>query len=61
MFRNSSVLSLPVLFTVGVITFLVRRSRSEMYVGHGRLSMCLSVPPRIPTPLHGPGCNLGEW
>jgi len=22
--------------------------------------MCLSVPRRIPTLLHGPGCNLGE-
>jgi len=23
--------------------------------------VCLSVPRRIPTLLHGPGCNLGEW
>jgi len=42
--------------------------RGEMY-GHGRLcvccvfvclSMCLSVPGRIATLLHRPGCNLGE-
>ena len=35
-----------------------------MYSGHGRLSVslavCLSVPRRIPTLLHGPGCNLGN-
>jgi len=23
--------------------------------------VCLSVPRRIPTLLHGPGCNLEEW
>ena len=28
-----------------------------MYIGHG----CLSVPQCIPTLLHAPGCNLGEW
>ena len=42
-------------------TFRVRRSRGEMYIGHGCLcicvSVCLSVPRRIPTLLHGPGCN----
>ena len=36
-----------------------------MYIGHGHLcvclSLCLSVPRRISTLLHGPGCNLGEW
>jgi len=25
------------------------------------LPVCLSVLRRIPTLLHGPGCNLGEW
>jgi len=25
------------------------------------VSVCLSVPGRMPTLLHGPGCNLGEW
>jgi len=25
------------------------------------LSVCLSVHGRMPTLLHGPGCNLGEW
>jgi len=27
----------------GIITFRVRRSRGEMYIGHGHLCMCLSV------------------
>jgi len=35
-----------------------------MYIGHGRLrvclSDCLSVPRRILILLHGPGCNLGD-
>jgi len=25
------------------------------------LCLCLSVRGRMPTLLHGPGCNLGEW
>jgi len=32
-----------------------------VYIGHGRLCICLSISHRIPTLLHGPGCNLGEW
>ena len=45
-----------------LFTFSVSRRRRKMYIGHARLrlSVCLSVPRRIPTPLHGPGCNLGE-
>ena len=31
-----------------------------MYCGHARLCVCLSVRGRMPTLLHGPGCNLGE-
>ena len=43
-----------------VITFSVRHSRGEMYWPSTALcvSVCLSVPRRIPTLLHGPGCNL---
>ena len=39
-----------------IITFRVRRSGGEIYSGHGRLCVCvcLSVPRRIPTLLHGP-------
>jgi len=33
---------LQALFYV-LITFLVRRSRGEMYIGHGRLCVCLCV------------------
>ena len=42
------------------ITFRVRHSRGKMYIDHGRLSVCLSVACRIPTLLHGHGCNLGN-
>ena len=46
------------------LKFRVRRSRGEMYIGHCRLcvTLCvtLSVPRRIPTLLHKPGCNLGN-
>jgi len=48
--------------------FRVRHSRNKMYIGHGRLcvcvsvclSVCVSVPRRIPILRHGPGCDLGE-
>jgi len=44
-----------------IATFRVRRSRGEMYIGHGRLCVGLSVPRHIPTLLHGPGCKSAEW
>jgi len=35
-----------------------------MYIGHARLCVCLCIcvtlRGRIPTLLHGPGCNLGQ-
>jgi len=40
------------------ITFRMRHSRGEMYIGHGHLCDGLSVSCRV---LHGPVCNLGEW
>ena len=43
-----------------LITFRVRRSEREMYIGHGRLCACLTVPRHIPTLLHGPGFLLGN-
>ena len=50
------------------ITFRASRRRREMYIGHARLShcvsayvcVCLSVPRRIPTLLYGVGCNSGN-
>jgi len=48
-----------------LITFLVNRRRREMYCGHARLCVCVSVclylfvRGRMPTLLHGSGCNLG--
>jgi len=47
--------------TLPFITFCVSCRRCEMYCGHARLSVCLSVHGRTPTLLHGPGCNLGAW
>jgi len=48
-----------------VITFCVSRRRRKMYCGHARLCVslcvCVSVRGRMPTVLHGPGCNLGQW
>ena len=44
-----------------IFTFHVRCSRGGMYIGHGRLCVCLSVHRRIPTLLHGPICNSREW
>jgi len=44
-----------------VIPFRVSRTRREMHIGHARPSLCLSVPRRMPTLLHGPGRNFGEW
>ena len=45
-----------------IVTCRVRRSRGEMYIGHGRLCLCLcvylSVSRCIPTLLHGPGYNF---
>jgi len=43
------------------ITFRVSDRRREMYSGHARLCVCLSVRGRMPKLLQGPGCNLGEW
>jgi len=46
---------------IKLITFHVRCSPGEMYIGHGYLCVCVSAPRRIRTLLHGPGCNLREW
>jgi len=42
-------------------TFRVICRRREMYCGHPRLCVCVSVRGRMPTLLYGPRCNLGEW
>jgi len=46
-----------------IITFRVSCRRREMYSGHARLCVMpvCHVRGRMPTLLHGPGCNLGEW
>ena len=52
------------LSSLPIFTFRVSRRQREMYSGHARLSECLcvcvSVRGRMPTLLHGPGCNLGS-
>jgi len=52
--------SLTSLFSTNMAISEMNR-RHEMYIGHSCLCVCLSVPRRIPTLLHGPGCYLGEW
>jgi len=44
-----------------IITFHVSRRRHNICTSHARLCVRVSVPCHIPTLLHGPGCNLGEW
>jgi len=58
---HSSAVSRP--YGSAFVTFRVSRRRREMYCGHARLCVCvclsMSVRSRMPTLLHGPGCNLG--
>jgi len=46
-----------------LIKFRMSRRLRKMCCGHARrcVSVCLSVHGRMPTLLHRPGCNLGEW
>ena len=44
-----------------LVTFRVSRRPREIYCGHSRLCVCVSVRGRMPTLLHEPGCNFGEW
>jgi len=39
---------------LSLITFRVSRTPREMYCGHARLCVCLSVRGRMPTLFHGP-------
>ena len=55
------------IYYVTFITFRMSRRGPEMCIGNARLcvcvclhvSLCMSVPRRIPALLHGSGCNLG--
>jgi len=45
-----------------IVIFRVSRRQCEMYIVTCIcLCVCMSVPHHIPTLLHGPRCNLGEW
>jgi len=59
---NTGRFALRAMLPVIIGTFRANRRRREMYSGHRRLCVyiCLSVPRRIPTLLHAPGCDLGE-
>ena len=63
--KVTTIVSTVITTCTWVFTFRVSRRPREMYCGHARLcvclSVCVSVHGRIPTLLHGPGCNLGEW
>jgi len=59
-----SITCYPAVASCLLATFRVRRlirSRGKMYISHGRLCVCLSVPGRILTLLRAPGCSLAEW
>jgi len=43
-----------------MITFRVSRSRGEMYIGHGRLCVCLSLA-AFPHYYMDPDVSWGEW
>ena len=49
----------------GCCCYILRESHTMQNVLWSRasvcLSVCVSVRGRMPTLLHGPGCNLGEW
>ena len=49
----------------GMAHYISRESQTTRNVLWSRasvsLAVCVSVRGRMPTLLHGPGCNLGEW
>jgi len=54
--------SVAYLMATNVLLILrVSRRRREMYTGHARVYVCVSVRGRIHTLLRGPGCDLGDW
>ena len=57
--ENTNV-RLILLVKVLIITFCMSRRLHKMYCGHARLCVYLSVRGRMPTLLHGPGCNWGS-
>jgi len=51
----------PILIFVPYAYYISRESKTTRNVLWSRASVCLSVRGRMPTLLHGPGCNLEEW
>jgi len=68
MCATNSTVTCQEIILLAFIKFRMRCSWGETYIGHGHLCVgvsvcvciCLSVPRRIPTLLHGPGCKLGN-
>jgi len=64
--RTRNVSEYMLVLALCQVTFRVSRRRREMYCGHARLCVCLSVcvcvsvRGRMSTLSHGPGCNLGS-
>jgi len=59
-----NLLPSSIVIRICVVTFRVSCRRREIYFGHARLcvclSICLSVRGRMPALLHGPRCNFGS-
>jgi len=51
----------PVFIIYQSYNYISRESKTTRNVLWSRASACLSVRGRMPTVLHGPGCNLREW
>jgi len=71
-FSPGKIISKPVMHTRPTVveiqvqllfhyTTYLHFTRGKIYIGHGCLCVCLSLPCHIPTLLHRPGCNLEEW
>jgi len=60
---NLSNINAQLIENTAMIDYILRESygRREVYSGHARLCVSLSVRRRMPIVLHGPECNLGEW
>jgi len=57
-----SIAGCIVLISQSLITFRVSTAEAKCVLAMAVcLSVCMAVPRRIPTLLHGPECNLGEW
>ena len=59
--RTRNVSEYMLVVVACLVTFRVSCRETTRNVLWSRASVCLSVRGRMPTLLHGPGCNSGEW